>query len=451
MYQYDSVDGDAFDSLEKTLKSIEKNDDEEKECEISDTECEKNITECTEDTFSDFDEKFEITLSDFEDETDISSFIKLKEEEKKEIDDLDDMLKSHNLELGRKKAIEKENFINWEDISSHDFSHDFSHEKYEKYLDRMIETCSEYNIFRVLCESGVKNVNSYLLAKKMIEKDGECLKFLSNALKMNANLVLEAVGNNSRSFKYVPESLKKFRNILKQYLIHYDGTEYSPMRNTHLLDRTFCIEIVKQNGLALRFFESFNDDLHVVELAVKNNPESVSYVGEKLMKNKNIALEAVKNGYSNFHLLSEDLRSDIDIMEAILHINPSSILYFSSEFKNVPQLVMLSYRGDQKYKSIKLLEKLGYEEYRDESTLLKTYNEWISKKYVDIFRESDMIGNEHMIVEYYTYEIILRILYINPHLLNDPDFSQNIGMNKLLGRIFTKLLIFIVLEKYLQN
>ena len=158
-------------------------------------------------------------------------------------------------------------------------------------IEYEINKYSSNEIYDFLLKSSFKNIDCDVLAKRLVKKDGRCLRFFSHRLKNNQNLIIKAIKNTPSSFLYVPDTMKRFRNILKCFLIHYDESISIFLNCPHLLDRTFCIEIMKENGLALKFFKNFNNDKYVVKLAVKNNPKSILYIGNKLLKNSKFNLQ----------------------------------------------------------------------------------------------------------------------------------------------------------------
>ena len=108
-------------------------------------------------------------------------------------------------------------------------------------------------------EAGKEVLNDIDVAKAAIEKNGITIKFFDTSIKKNKQLALEAIKRNGSAIGYVDPSL----------------------------------------GLS--------DDINVVKMAIDSNPYSIRYASDRLKKNEDVALYAIKTNCSAIDVLHSSL------------------------------------------------------------------------------------------------------------------------------------------------
>ncbi|EFC42195.1 predicted protein [Naegleria gruberi] len=83
------------------------------------------------------------------------------------------------------------------------------------------------------------------------------------------------------------------------------------LRNLYQIHKkSFVLQIVRKDGLALKELKNFNDDRNVVLESIKNNEKAISFVNKELMKNREFIFECVRNNGLILPLLSNHYQYD---------------------------------------------------------------------------------------------------------------------------------------------
>lgn len=159
---------------------------------------------------------------------------------------------------------------------------------------------------------------------KVIKEDGLYLVYVSQELKKDQEVVLEAIKNNSEAIREVDASLLGDKEFMTKAL------EYSVnAKNYHLganpliyaskelqQDKEFVLDVVRKKGEALQYADYFKQDKEVVLEAIRNNAFALGYADELAKSDKEIVLEAVnKNGWV-LSCASEELKNDKEVVMA---------------------------------------------------------------------------------------------------------------------------------------
>jgi len=159
-----------------------------------------------------------------------------------------------------------------------------------------------------------------------IRQNGLNIIYASKEIKEDEEVLLEAIGNNSEAIREVNAALlgnKEF--MLKALARSNNATNYRLDANPLIYaseelkhDKEFVLEVVKQNGSALRYADYFKKDKDIVIEAVKSNGFALEYADETLRNDKEVVLEAVKKfGYALMEA-SWELKDDKDVVMAAL-------------------------------------------------------------------------------------------------------------------------------------
>ena len=190
-------------------------------------------------------------------------------------------------------------------------------EKYLKYKTKYLAIRKELNTNANNDLEGGRppdiTFEEYLQKLKLVIKDGMQLQHLDVQFKKDISLVLKAVEQNEKAFKYADTKLKDDLLVLltaKQIEIQDSN-------------KNIALKHVKMNGLALQFYPTFKEDAEVVKAALTQNIGSFRYVDSTLI-NQKFAKELIQINKSIYAFLSNDLKIDQElILLAIDSIIPS--------------------------------------------------------------------------------------------------------------------------------
>lgn len=236
--------------------------------------------------------------------------------------------------------------------------------------------------------------------KKFYEEDekDDPLDKASEEFKNDKEFVKKSLKTLYASFQYASNSLKKDREFVLSLLDDksivnnvLNNCNYSLMDDEEIIikateksgtpclikasyrlkgERDFILKLVKVNGLSLRFVskkEIFNDKEIGIE-AIKNNPESIKYLSDQLLSDKNfiletmninplcfkwltkfhnnkeIALEAVSLNGWNLEYLSEDLQFDKEIILSALKNDSTCFIFVPEDLSNDKEVYLMYHR-----------------------------------------------------------------------------------------------------------
>ena len=179
-----------------------------------------------------------------------------------------------------------------------------------------------------------------------IKNNGESLKYASEELKTDRELVLAAVKNKGWSLVYASQELKADREIVLAAVKKYgESLKYASQKLKS--DREIVLAAVKNHGQSLVYAsEKLKADSEVVLAAVKNKGWSLEYVSEELKADREIVLAAVKNHGQSLVYASEKLKADSEVVLAAVKNNGRSLEYVSEELKADREVVLAAVKND---------------------------------------------------------------------------------------------------------
>ena len=135
------------------------------------------------------------------------------------------------------------------------------------------------------------------------------LKYASDNLKKDKDIVLTAVRKNGSALEYASEELK--------------------------YDKDVVLATVIQNGLALIYAsEELRNDKDVVLAAVNQNGDSLYYASKDLKSEKDVVLAAVTQNGLALGFSDQNLRSNKKLILVALNQNGFALKYASTELQN---------------------------------------------------------------------------------------------------------------------
>lgn len=173
----------------------------------------------------------------------------------------------------------------------------------------------------------IKNNKDFFFHPKMVPG----LKAIFN----DKTVVIEVLKNNGLFLRYAHESFKN--------------------------DPEIVLEAVKQCGISLSYASSnLKSNIDIVTAAVKSHPHALMYASDKLKENKELCLKSVTADGSCLAYVPSELTKDKDIVRAALTNNALSLMYVHSSLKEDRDLVKISVDKDPSALSY-ISEKLQYD------------------------------------------------------------------------------------------
>lgn len=269
----------------------------------------------------------------------------------------------------------------------------------EALLDKewLVEIMSQCNgrVFKYLPEK-IRFDKDFVL--KVIKQ--EVYDSLDCSLKSDEDVLWAAMNANPGDFLHVPEQLRSEERIAKKMLA-IDGNSYYnlsfELRSKpeileyalrHCKEQNSCsiseripkelktkevaLKCVGINGLELQYYWDFYDDEEVVRAAVSNDSLAIEFASMRLKENKELSLLALSNdaeallylsekmrsdylighkaltngGGWLLECLSENLRSDFELVKIAVKKDGSSIAFASKELKDNEEIALLALKSD---------------------------------------------------------------------------------------------------------
>ena len=131
------------------------------------------------------------------------------------------------------------------------------------------------------------------LAIKLVMHDGDYLKYLSDELRANYDIVLAAVKNNGISIKHAPKILRQQTNIASE-AIKQNGHAVKYIPPELLTYETLVLEAIKTNRDALKYSESLQSDKKFLLKALAMSPNIILNIDRELLNDRDFMLKAFK-------------------------------------------------------------------------------------------------------------------------------------------------------------
>ena len=217
-----------------------------------------------------------------------------------------------------------------------------------KYASEFIKSNAD-----IILEAVINNYNALQYASELLKSDkefikkivninGNALQYASSNIKSDKAIVSVALKRNCTAIQYASESLRSDKNIVLNAIKGNDNDTIVLKRfigNGYLLqyvaeslklDKEIVIESVKINGDALQYaHDIFRKDKVVVLEAVRNNGLALVFADESLKKDSKIVLEAIKNNGLALEFANESLKKDSKIVLEAFRNNTKSIKFLN--------------------------------------------------------------------------------------------------------------------------
>ncbi len=210
--------------------------------------------------------------------------------------------------------------------------------------------------------------------KKVVVRRGECLKFASDSLRSDVNVVIKAVRSSPAAIAYASEDLQNNRIFIKQ-AVNQNGDAVKYVKDAFRNDKGIALLAVRKNGGNLAYLsEDLQNDVDVIEASLggklyklKNAPEKVrdnkefaiktlstyggqlEVVSERLRADKDVVTAAVGSAWNALQFASEELRADRDVVLAAVSHDGYALQFASVELQDDKEIVLTAignYEGD---------------------------------------------------------------------------------------------------------
>ena len=212
------------------------------------------------------------------------------------------------------------------------------------YLKQQLQKALTYNAVKQngwplkYASDALKNDKEVVLAA--VKQNGRALGYASNALKEDKDVVLEAVKQNGRALGYAHYDLKNDRGVVLA-AVTQSGRALGYAHYDLKKDRGFVLAAVTQSGRALKYAHyDLKNDKAVVLAAVKQNGSALEYASNKLKNNKDVVLAAVKQNSSALRDASDELKNDKEFVLAAVKQNGLALQFVSDDLRGEPLVIL---------------------------------------------------------------------------------------------------------------
>jgi hypothetical protein len=134
-----------------------------------------------------------------------------------------------------------------------------------------------------------------------VKEDGYALKYASEKMKNDEDVVLEAMKPSEFDFLY--------------YCYGYQPLPFQFASYNIRNNKNIVIKLLKENGLVLEWVsDRLKDDEEVVLEAIKQNCLAIKFASYSVRNNKKIAMIAIKKNGINLSHLSDELKKDKQVV-----------------------------------------------------------------------------------------------------------------------------------------
>lgn len=160
--------------------------------------------------------------------------------------------------------------------------------------------------------------------------------FSNDSLKSDKLFALMALNSHSMNYKFLSESLKEDKQIIKNAVFsngnaQYNCLEYLPLKYKD--DKKFMTFYIKCDGRNINFVSNkLKKDLELTYLAINTTPYAVEFIDNEYKDNEKLICRLLNKNIRCFEYISERLRNDKKIIIKCIKILQSLSIKKSSEF-----------------------------------------------------------------------------------------------------------------------
>jgi hypothetical protein len=164
------------------------------------------------------------------------------------------------------------------------------------------------------------------------------LKYTTNEMKDNEHVVYTVCIKQGKALKYASDRLKNDKPFIFTLIKKKSGTECIQFAGKDILeDIEIAVQTLKINGGALRYFsDEIKDDYYLVSLAIKKNPECFHLASERLRGDKeliNTILKKLVKFEGIFQDFSKELKEDKEFIIQLINNGVDIYDYLTPEVR----------------------------------------------------------------------------------------------------------------------
>lgn len=179
-----------------------------------------------------------------------------------------------------------------------------------------------------------------------VRSRGFALQFVSDLLKNDKEVVLEAVKNYGRALEYAGELPKNDKEVVLE-AVKQNGSALEYAGDLLKNDKEVVLEAVKQCGRALEYAgELPKNDKEVVLEAVKQDGFALEYAGDLFNNDKEVVLEAAKQYIGALEYAGENIRKNKQFILEAVKQNGNALRYVDDLLKNDKEVVLEAVKQD---------------------------------------------------------------------------------------------------------
>ena len=136
-----------------------------------------------------------------------------------------------------------------------------------------------------------------------------------------------------------------FRGKSRQYVLDMIDQDGRLLRYVPTLDMEIVKRAVHQNAMALEFAKTFNGNVEIAMIAVKQKGLALEFCSPDLKRRKDIVMEAVHQNGLALSVASPSLQAEKDIVLAAVNQNGEALEFCSPKLKADREVIMTAMRN----------------------------------------------------------------------------------------------------------
>jgi serine/threonine protein kinase len=182
------------------------------------------------------------------------------------------------------------------------------------------------------------------IVMEAIKTSALALQFVSNNLKNDKDIVSASVKCYGNSIVFASNELQNDKEILLEAL--KKGFPFSSASEVFKRNKEIILEVVKHNGMELKYSKIQNDKQIVLE-AIKNNGNSFIFASKELQNDKDILMEALKHGFdTSKHLdqIPKEFQQDKELFFEMVKKEKSILKLASKDILNDEDFILKCFK-----------------------------------------------------------------------------------------------------------
>ena len=166
------------------------------------------------------------------------------------------------------------------------------------------------------------------------------LKYASESLRNDMEVVLAAIQKDGRAISYASDNLKKNVDLVFESLKNGAGLSYFKYLPFDLQTRENLLLTLKNGGGDIDLIPINLRDKEILMFAIKYYAKNLNQASVELKNDKEIVLAAVKSSGEMLEYVSDELRNDPEIVLAAVSQNGAALKFASEELKNNEEIAI---------------------------------------------------------------------------------------------------------------